>query len=33
MSWRTFEAICELDEWAKASDEDSTSAEDAFWGM
>lgn len=33
ISWKTFEAICELDEWAKSSDEDATTAESAFWGM
>ncbi len=33
MSWKTFMALLELDEWAKAPEEDATSAEDAFWGM
>lgn len=35
ISWRTFMAVLELDEWAKADDEarGKGSAEDAFWGM
>lgn len=33
MSWKTFEAVLELDEWSRASDEERVNAEDAFWGF